>query len=66
MLSGASHRSLLPLSLLGGAVFLLGCDLLQRLLLRDVDLRPGVTMSLIGAPFFLVLLFRNKRMLGGW
>jgi len=66
MLTGSSHRRLLPLSLVGGAVFLLGCDLVQRSAFPGLDLRPGVTMSLIGGPFFLVLLWRNKRVLGSW
>jgi iron complex transport system permease protein len=66
LLSGASHRSLLPLCLVGGPVFLLGCDVLQRWLLRDAALQPGVLMSLLGGPFFIFLLFRNRAMIRGW
>jgi len=66
MLCGASHRIVLPLSLLLGAAFLLACDLLQRTWLADAGLRPGVLMSLIGGPFFLFLLVRNKRLLSTW
>ena len=66
LLSGASHRSLLPLCLVGGPVFLLGCDVLQRWLLRDAALQPGVLMSLLGGPFFIYLLFRNRAVLRGW
>ena len=66
MLAGRGHRAVLPLSLLAGAVFLLGCDVLQRALLGGVELRPGVTMSLIGGPFFLVLLARQRRELMAW
>lgn len=63
---GSSHRLVLPFSMLLGAVFLLGCDLAQRTLLPDAGLRPGVLMSLIGGPFFLVLLVRNRRTITTW
>ena len=66
LLSGPSHRSLLVLSALGGAVFLLGTDLFQRTLLGEGVLAPGVTMSLIGGPFFLLLLMRHRREVGAW
>lgn len=66
MLAGRAHRAVLPLSMLAGAVFLLGCDVLQRAFLARVDLRPGVTMSLIGGPFFLVLLARERKALSTW
>ncbi|MCE9594814.1 MAG: iron ABC transporter permease [Planctomycetes bacterium] len=63
---GASHRVLLPLSVLGGAVFLLGAEFVQRWLLGDAALQPGVVMSLIGGPFFLVLLVRERREISAW
>ena len=66
MVCGSSHRVVLPLSLLFGAVFLLSCDLLQRTWLAGAGLRPGVLMSLIGGPFFLVLLVRYRRLLSSW
>jgi heme transport system permease protein len=66
LLTGASHRSLLLLCLVGGPVFLLGCDVLQRWLLGSAALQPGVLMSLIGGPFFIYLLYRNRSTLRGW
>lgn len=66
LLTGASHRTLLPLSLLGGAAFLLAADVSQRLVLGDHPLKPGVLMSLAGGPFFLIVLLRNRRALQGW
>ena len=65
-LTGASHRYVLPLSMLLGAVFLLGCDLAARTLFSESGIRPGVLMSLIGGPFFLVLLIKNRRTLVSW
>ncbi len=63
---GGSHRALLPLSVLGGAVFLLGTDYCQRAYFDDLDLAPGVVMSLLGGPFFLSLLLRHRRSAVAW
>ncbi len=66
LVTGSSHRTLLPLCLVAGAVFLLGADVLQRLWLGDHPLKPGVLMSLVGGPFFLMLLVRNRKVIQGW
>lgn len=66
MLAGSLHRSVLPLTVLTGALFLLGADLLQRSLLGEGVLQPGVMMSLIGGPFFVWLLVKNRRELSAW
>lgn len=66
LLVGPAHRALLVLTPLAGAVFLLGADALQRALLGEGVLQPGVTMSLIGGPFFLFLLVRHRREVGAW
>jgi ABC-type Fe3+-siderophore transport system permease subunit len=57
---------LLPLSLLGGAVFVLGTDLAQVLVVGERPLRAGVLMSLLGGPFFLGLLMFHARRRVGW
>jgi len=66
LLSGPSHRTLLPLCLLGGPLLVLGTDLAQRLALGANYLPPGVIMSLFGGPFFLYLLMRNRRSVEAW
>jgi iron complex transport system permease protein len=53
LLVGPDHRRLVPLSLVGGAGFVLACDLLGR---SAGNLRLGIVTSLIGGPFFLWLL----------
>lgn len=65
-LTGSSHRSLLWLCLLGGPVLLCGAELLQRSFLGHSPLPPGVVMSLLGGPFFLVLLLRNRSSVEAW
>lgn len=66
LLGAGSYRVLLWLSLPAGAVFLLGADVLQRTLLGDGVLQPGVMMSLVGGPFFLFLLLRQRRDIATW
>lgn len=53
---GPDHRRLVPLSLIGGAAFVVGCDLLGR----AAGLRVGIVTSVIGGPFFLWLLRRSR------
>lgn len=55
---GPDHRRLLPHSMVGGAAFLLGCDLVTRIF--PLGLRLGVVTALIGGPFFLWLLRRPR------
>ncbi|MFN7959095.1 MAG: iron ABC transporter permease [Holophagaceae bacterium] len=55
---GPDHRRLLPYSMLGGAAFLLACDLVTRTF--PLGLRLGVVTALIGGPFFLWLLRRPR------
>jgi len=60
---GADHRFLLPLSLLTGAVFLILADLIARTVLSPTEIPIGVITAVCGAPFFLYLLRRRKRVL---
>jgi iron complex transport system permease protein len=66
LVSGPSHRSLLWLSGLGGACFLLAADALSRVLFPTLALQPGVVMSLVGGPFFGWLLWRKRREIAVW
>ncbi|MEO2094464.1 MAG: iron ABC transporter permease [bacterium] len=65
-LCGSSHHTLLPLCVLAGAAFLLTADVSQRWILGEHPLKPGVLMSLVGGPFFLVVLLKNRKVMGGW
>lgn len=55
-LIGSDYRRLLPLSAIGGAIFLVACDTLGRILPFHGEIRVGVMTALIGAPYFLYLL----------
>jgi iron complex transport system permease protein len=60
---GADHRFLLPLSVLTGAVFLILADLIARTALAPTEIPIGVITAICGAPFFLYLLRRRKRVI---
>jgi iron complex transport system permease protein len=57
---GARPGALLVPSALGGAALLLAADSLVRLAPGAGEVRLGVAMALLGAPFFLLLLLRSK------
>lgn len=59
-LFGNDARYLLPCSALLGAIFVLICDILGRVLFAPFELPAGVLMSFIGGPFFLYLLLKKK------
>ncbi|WP_218027394.1 FecCD family ABC transporter permease [Dictyobacter alpinus] len=61
LLLGPRHRTLLPASALGGAIFLTLADMLARVLLAPTVIPVGVFTALVGAPFFLFLLRSSKR-----
>jgi iron complex transport system permease protein len=60
---GARPSALLPASALGGAAMVLAADIAVRLIAPDRDLKLGVLTALIGAPFFLHLIWRMRRQL---
>jgi iron complex transport system permease protein len=61
---GPDHRLLLPGSALLGASLLLGADLLARTVMAPAELPLGIVTALVGAPFFLWLLLRNRHRAG--
>ncbi len=60
-LTGSRPSRLLPASALGGAVMLLAADIFVRLILPEKDLKLGVLTALIGAPFFLHLVWKLRK-----
>jgi iron complex transport system permease protein len=61
ILWGSDYRRLIPLSILGGASFLLIADVLARVVMAPQELPVGIITALAGAPFFLWVLRRAKQ-----
>lgn len=60
LLTGASYRRLLPLSLIVGAAFLILADIPGRVLQDPAETPIGVVTAFLGAPFFIVVLRTRK------
>lgn len=60
LILGADHRWLLPCSALSGACLLLVADTLARILAAPAEIPVGILTSLIGSPYFLWLLLRQR------
>ena len=60
---GARPSRLLASSALGGALMILIADIAVRLIAPDRDLKLGVLTAIVGAPFFLHLIWRTKKTL---
>jgi len=58
---GSRHRVLLPASMLVGAIFMLWTDTVARTLFDPRELPVGIVTALLGAPAFLLILLRYRR-----
>lgn len=61
LLTGPKNARLIPLSCLGGAVFMILCDTIARTLAAPSEIPVGAITAVLGAPFFLFLLQRSRR-----
>lgn len=61
LLAGHAHRMLLPLSALGGAIFLLWVDAFARSAFTPHEVPVGVITALLGAPMFAFVLRKAAR-----
>ncbi|SFK56077.1 iron complex transport system permease protein [Porphyromonadaceae bacterium KH3CP3RA] len=60
LLFGDNLKKTLPLVALSGAVFLLLCDIAGRVVIYPYEVPIGVTVSIIGAIIFLILIIRKR------
>lgn len=60
LLAGVSYRVVLPLSMIGGATFLILADEVARTVVAPAELPIGVITAFTGAPFFLLVLRMNR------
>ncbi|HZG74618.1 MAG TPA: iron chelate uptake ABC transporter family permease subunit [Paenibacillus sp.] len=65
LMFGPDYRVIVPLSAIGGAAFVVWSDTLARMALAPTEIPLGVVTAFLGAPFFLYLLTRHKKTIGG-
>lgn len=58
---GPNHKTLIPATCLAASVFMVGCDIFSRTLFSPVEIPIGVITAIIGAPVFIILLKKGKR-----
>ncbi|MBY5163743.1 iron ABC transporter permease [Nitriliruptoria bacterium AS10] len=64
LMFGGSYRAVLPLSMLFGAAFMVGTDLVARTVVAPAELPIGVITAFVGAPFFAFVLRRGRGSVG--
>ena len=65
LLFGTDHRKMVPISALGGAVFLIWADVACRTIIPGNEMPIGILTSLLGAPVFIYLMARRRYGFGG-
>ena len=63
---GPDHRGLVPASALGGGILLLIADTAARVIISPTELPTGILTALLGAPFFIYLLTRQRKGVDSW
>ena len=66
ILVGPDHRILIPTSAFLGAIVLIICDTLARVLMSPAEIPVGIITSLLGSPFFVYLLLNKKNRRLNW
>ncbi|MUL47807.1 iron chelate uptake ABC transporter family permease subunit [Mycobacterium sp. CBMA293] len=61
MIVGPTHRRLLPVTAITGAIFLVWVDAAARTVFAPQELPVGVVTALIGVPIFVLILARRRR-----
>lgn len=63
MITGNNYRKLVPLTFFYGAILVLLCDVLSRIIFAPYEVSVGILLSFLGAPFFLYIVLTKKRRL---
>ena len=61
ILVGSDHRALIPFSALAGACFFLLADTIGRTIAAPYEISAAIIMSVVGGPFFIILLRRSRK-----
>ena len=62
LVAGPDHRFLIPASALLGGILLIATDTLARIIIAPSELPVGIITALIGAPMFIYLLKKRKKL----
>ncbi|AFS79456.1 putative iron (III) dicitrate transport system permease protein [Gottschalkia acidurici 9a] len=65
LIIGSDHRTLLPFSVVGGAIFMVICDTIARSVIPPMEIPVGAITSVLGAPYFIYFLYKNKKKVFG-
>lgn len=63
LIVGGDNRRIIPFSIFGGMIFMLLADIIARNVVAPSELPIGSITSLVGAPFFIYLLYNAKKKL---
>lgn len=58
---GSNHRLLIPAGALGGAILVLLCDLVGRVLFAPYEVPVGIILSFMGGSFFIMLILTRRK-----
>ncbi|MGE5678759.1 MAG: FecCD family ABC transporter permease, partial [Pseudomonadota bacterium] len=61
LVTGSDNRLVIPYSALLGAILLVLADTAGRVLIQPVEIPVGVMTSIMGGPFFIFLLRKQKK-----
>lgn len=64
ILVGSDHKALIPFSMLFGALTFLLADTIGRTIAAPYEVSASIIMSVVGGPFFIILLRRSKKYAG--
>ena len=64
LLVGSNHKVLVPYSILLGAFTLLLADTVGRTIAAPYEISASIIMSVVGGPFFILLLRRSRQSYG--
>ena len=61
-MTGPDHRWLLPYSMVLAPCLVLAADITGRIVTRPAETQVGIVVALLGAPFFIALVRRRRRL----
>lgn len=64
LLAGSNHKVLIPYSIILGAFTLLLADTVGRTIAAPYEISASIIMSVVGGPFFIILLRRSRKSYG--